>query len=104
VSAIRRKMAVGWAIAATLIVETVAMVLRFGFGLKSRDVLNEHVPALIHIHHMYVGFAMLLALPWVWRLPRVSGPILGLAVGLIVSGALHHFAVLPLTVGNTGWH
>jgi hypothetical protein len=30
--------------------------------------------------------------------------MIGIAGGLILSDLLHHFVVLPLWVGNTGWH
>ncbi len=29
---------------------------------------------------------------------------LGIAAGLVLSDLVHHFVVLPLWVGNTGWH
>ena len=39
-----------------------------------------------------------------WRKQALSGAILGISLGLIASDLLQHFVVLPLTVGNTGWH
>ena len=41
----------------------------------------------------------------VWgRWPRVARGSAAVAVGLVASDLLHHFAVLPLWVGNVGWH
>jgi ABC-type antimicrobial peptide transport system permease subunit len=36
-------------------------------------------------------------------LPFLHG-LVGIALGLILGNLLHYFVVLPLTVGNTGWH
>lgn len=30
--------------------------------------------------------------------------MLGIAIDLIASDLIHHFLVLPLLVGNSGWH
>jgi len=53
---------------------------------------------------MFWCVPLLLIVPLIWRKPRLSGAMLGIALGLILSDLLHHFVVLPLMVGNTGWH
>jgi len=53
---------------------------------------------------MFWSVPLLLIVPLVWRKTRLSGTLLGIAAGLILSDLLHHFLVLPLTMGNTSWH
>ena len=53
---------------------------------------------------MFLSIPLFLVVPLAWRKPRLSGVLLGIALGLIFSDLSHHFLVLPLTVGNTGWH
>jgi hypothetical protein len=53
---------------------------------------------------MFYSLPLFVAVPLVWRKPKLSGALLGIACGLILSDLLHHFLVLPLTVGNMGWH
>ena len=55
------------------------------------------------MHHMFWGLPVAL-LAWVLPGPRSSQVLWGLALGLVASDLLHHFVVLPLWVGNTGWH
>ncbi len=75
----------------TVIIELVTCIGRFIFKLRSRDVKWP-----VRIHHGYVGIVVLLAwffTPYEWLL------IIG--TSLLLSDALHHFVVLPLTVGRT---
>ena len=53
---------------------------------------------------MFWSIPLLAVVPFVWRRPKLSGALLGVSFGLILSDLAHHFIVLPLTVGNTGWH
>ena len=53
---------------------------------------------------MFYSIPLLLVVPFLWGKPGLSGALLGIALGLILSDLSHHFLVLPLTVGNTGWH
>jgi len=39
-----------------------------------------------------------------FRRKRIAYAIFGVAAGIVLSDLLHHFLVLPLWVGNTGWH
>jgi hypothetical protein len=99
----RGRAALVWAVAATVAVESVTLVLRFGVGASAEE-FNRTAPLLLQLHHMFWSVPMLAFLPLVWRRPRLSGALLGISLGLIASDALHHLVVLPLTVGNTGWH
>ena len=53
---------------------------------------------------MFWSVPLLIVVPIVWRKQRLSGSLMGLAAGLIASDLLQHVVVLPLTVGNMGWH
>ena len=99
----RLKATIAWTIAVTLVAEAVTVHLRFGRGETATE-FNKTAPLLLQIHHMFWGVPLLLVLPLVWRKPRLSGGLLGVALGLAISDVVHHCLVLPLTVGNTGWH
>jgi hypothetical protein len=59
---------------------------------------------LVQNLHMFWSIPLLALAPFVWRWPKLSGALLGVGFGLIASDLAHHFIVLPLTVGNIGWH
>ena len=99
----RYRTAIVWTVVATLLIEVVTLYLRFRSEITAVE-FNQTAPLLLQIHHMFWSVPLLLIIPLVWRKPQLSGALLGIALGLIFSDLLHHFAVLPLTVGNTGWH
>jgi hypothetical protein len=92
-----------WGVAATVLAEAVTAYLRFHRGIAAAE-FNKTAPLVLQIHHMFWSIPLLVVVPFVWRKPRLSGALVGIALGLILSDLLHHFVVLPLTVGNTGWH
>jgi hypothetical protein len=92
-----------WTIAVTLLVEAITAYLRFRSGINAAE-FNANAPLLLKIHHMFWCIPLFLAAPFVWRFPRTSGAILGIGCGFLLSDLMHHFIVLPLTVGNIGWH
>ena len=62
-------------------------------------------PLWMRIHHMFWAIPVAaLAAAVIGRWPRVGRVLAGFAVGLVASDLLHHFVVLPLWVGNIGWH
>jgi hypothetical protein len=77
--------------------------LHFHSGIAATD-FNKTAPLVLQIHHMFWSLPLLAVVPFVWRKARLSGAILGINLGLVLSDLLHHFVVLPVTVGNTGWH
>lgn len=81
----------------------VTLYLRFGRHQTAKE-FNQTAPLLLQIHHMFWSVPLLAALPACGHRPRLRGAIAGVAIGLIISDLLHHFFVLPLLVGNTGWH
>jgi hypothetical protein len=99
----RKRWTIVFGVVVTLLTEAVTLYLRFGRGQTAAD-FNKTAPLLLQIHHMFWSVPLLAALPVRWRWPRLSGAIAGTAIGFIVSDLLHHFVVLPLAVGNTGWH
>jgi hypothetical protein len=99
----RWRFALGWTIGVALLTEGITVYLRFGAGATAAE-FNETAPWLLQLHHMFWSLPLFLAAALVWRAPRVSGTLLGVGFGFIVSDLIHHFLVLPLAVGNTGWH
>jgi hypothetical protein len=100
----RQRAIIGWTLGVTVVAEAVTAALRFCGGLSATDFNAASPPLLLQIHHMFWSIPLLIIVPFVWRRPRLSGALLGIALGLILSDLLHHFVVLPLTVGNIGWH
>lgn len=101
--AIRYRIAGAWTLGTTGVVEGVTLYLRFATRVTAVE-FNATAPLLLQIHHMFWSIPLFLLAPALWRFPRTSGAILGIAWGLVLSDLIHHFVVLPLTVGNTGWH
>ncbi len=99
----RRTVVVIWTVVSTVLVEGITLSLRLGSGITATE-FNRTAPLLLQIHHMFWSLPLLLVTPLLWRKPKLGGALLGIALGLILSDLLHHFVVLPLTVGNTGWH
>ena len=99
----RLKHAIIWTVAITLVVEALTLYLRFGRGETVTE-FTKNAPLLLQIHHMFWSVPLLAVQPFVWRRPWISGVLLGIALGFVISDVLHHVVVLPLTVGNMGWH
>jgi len=75
----------------TAVLEIITCIGRFGLKMRARDWKWP-----VRIHHGYVGLVLVLlwlVIPQEWLL------IIGLS--LVVSDAIHHFVVLPLTVKST---
>jgi hypothetical protein len=100
----RWRVAAYWAIGVTVSVEIVTAALRFGAGMSAVEFGATSAPLLLKIHHAFWGIPLLLAAWIFWRWPKTSGALLGIGCGLVASDLLHHLVVLPLSVGNFGWH
>ena len=84
--------------------ELLTLAVRFGSGVSAVE-FNKTAPLLMQIHHMFWSVPLFLVAPLTYRRwPRVTGVMVGTAVGFILSDLIHHFIVLPILVGNTGWH
>ncbi len=99
----RGRAVIVWGLAVTVLAQAITACLRFRSGIVATE-FNKTAPLLLQLHHMFWSIPLLLVLPFVWRKERLSGAILGISLGLILSDLMHHFVVLPLIVGNTGWH
>ncbi len=73
----------------TAVLELFTCLGRFGFKIRARDVQWP-----VRTHHGYVGIVLLF-----FKTFSEWAFIVGAA--LILSDALHHFVVLPATVGST---
>jgi hypothetical protein len=99
----RRHNALLWMAAVTVLVEAVTIYLRFGKGENAVE-FNKTAPFLLQIHHAFWCIPLFILVPFFWRFPKVNGTLLGIGCGFILSDVIHHLLVLPLTVGNMGWH
>jgi hypothetical protein len=84
--------------------ELITLAVRFVHGVSAVE-FNKTAPLLLQIHHMFWSAPLfVIAAVTSWRFPRVTGTLIGIGLGFILSDLVHHFVVLPILVGNTGWH
>jgi hypothetical protein len=102
-SSVRYRLILLWAVAVTLLVEALTLWLRFGRGVQATE-FNKSAPLLLQIHHMFWSAPLLFVAPFLLGRPRLFDALIGISLGLIVSDLAHHFLVLPLLTGTTGWH
>ena len=100
---VRSRNVFAWLLVTTVLAELVTLYLRFGLNATAVE-FNRTAPLVLQVHHMFWSIPLVVVAAIFWRKTKVRGALLGLAGGLVVSDLLHHFVVLPLTVGNTGWH
>ncbi|MBI3722999.1 hypothetical protein HY251_03450 [bacterium] len=53
---------------------------------------------------MFWAVPLLVLVPFMRRRPAACTWLLALSLGCVASDLAHHFVVLPIAVGNTGWH
>ena len=92
-----------WCAVVTVVVEAITLALRFGGKLEAAE-FNKTAPLLLQIHHMFWSLPLFGAAVFLRRRPRVVSALVGIGLGLIISDLAHHFIVLPIVAGNTGWH
>jgi hypothetical protein len=92
-----------WTVAATVIVESATLWLRFGRGVQATE-FNKSASLVLRIHHMFWSAPLLFIAPFLLGRPRIFDALIGVSLGLIVSDLAHHFLILPLLTGTTGWH
>lgn len=91
------------ALASTALFEAVTCAFRFGCGMTAREDLSwmRRWTRGVRVHHGYPGIALV----GVSFTGMLAGPVESAVVivgwGLLLSDAVHHFVVLPLTVGRT---
>ena len=92
------------AVAVTVVAELITIGCRVLLGQSAAEFNQTDPPLILQIHHMFWSVPLiglgLLGLVFKWK----TEWIWALVIGLIASDLLHHFVVLPLWVGNTGWH
>jgi len=91
------------ALGVTLAMEAITVVLRIKVGSATSFERTAHPPLLLQIHHMFWPVLILPVVPFLRNRTAVHA-LLGISVGLIASDLIHHFVVLPLWIGNIGWH
>lgn len=98
----RREFAI-WCGAFTLLGEAVTLLLRFRTGITAVE-FNRMAPFLLQIHHMFWSLPLLALAAMLRRRQPAMMLLCAAAAACVASDLLHHFVVLPLLVGNTGWH
>ncbi|QDT17046.1 hypothetical protein [Alienimonas californiensis] len=90
----------------TAIFEGITIAGRLLSGGSAAEWIERTEPPLwLQIHHMFWAIPVAAVAGAAWRrFPRLGRALAGVAFGLVASDLLHHFVVLPLWVGNTGWH
>jgi len=92
-----------WAGGTTLAAEAVTLFTRFAVGVSAVE-FNRTAPLMLQMHHMFWSVPLFAAAAVLWRFQGLRRALLGIGIGLVASDLLHHFIVLPILVGNTGWH
>lgn len=98
-----RKAFLQWSVATTVVGEVATIMFRATAGYSAAEFNATGPPFVLQIHHMFwaVPFFLVAVL---LSSPKPRGALFGIGVGCVASDLIHHFAVLPLWVGNTGWH
>lgn len=88
----------------TALMELVTVAMRLTAGQSAAEyIAASQPPWIMQIHHMFWSVP-LIVLALVVRTTTVTRRLWMISLSLIVSDLCHHFLVLPLWVGNTGWH
>ena len=81
----------------TIIIELITLLFRYGFSLDA----TTHTQAMgaftfgIRIHHLYLGILLLIVYPFMKKLNKTLRTyFLAFGLSLVLSDAIHHFAVL----------
>ena len=92
-------------LALTTLFELLTILGRILSGGSAEEwIAANNPPLLVSMHHMFWAVPVFLLAGAAGRYPRASRFLWACGVALILSDLSHHFAVLPLWVGNTGWH
>lgn len=95
---------VPWLLATTLIAETATIACRVVLGQTAAEFNASGPPLLLQIHHMFWAVPLFAVAAVLRGRRRVAAALWGIGLGLVASDLAHHFVVLPLWQGNTGWH
>ena len=98
-----RNILLAWTVVLTIVIELVTCWLRFGRRVSATE-FNQTAPLLLQIHHMFWSLPIFAVALAVRRFPAAYRFLTALAIACIASDLAHHFVVLPITVGNIGWH
>ena len=94
-----------WCAVVTLIGEAITIVARLVSGTSAAEHIAETNPPLVlQVHHMFWAVPLLIAAALIRRNRLLRCRVAGFALGVALSDLMHHFIVLPLWVGNIGWH
>lgn len=86
----------------TAVFELITLAIRFSTGTTAVE-FNETAPFVLQIHHMFWSVPVF-AVAWFVREKAAGVWLTGAGIALVASDLVHHVVVLPLLVGNAGWH
>ena len=86
-----------------VLMEAITIGVRFA-GHVSAVEFNRAAPLALQIHHMFWAIPITGLAMFVRTHERLTMWLGAIAIGCVASDLSHHFIVLPLLVGNTGWH
>ncbi len=94
-----------WCVAVTVIGEAITIVARLVSGTSAAEhIARTNPPLILQIHHMFWAIPLLIWAALIRKNRLLRSRVVGLALGVALSDLVHHFIVLPLWVGNIGWH
>lgn len=97
-----------WSLLLTAAFEAITVFFRFGFGWRAERMTRSTVGRMtrgIRIHHGYIGAVVMAAGLLIWPMNTIWEQLwMATGVGLLVSDAVHHFAVLWPIVGHHEFH
>lgn len=95
----------GLTIALTVLFELLTIGARVFYGQSAAEWTQATNPPLVlRVHHLFWSIPFVIAALTLSKLTRTSLVLWSIAFALILSDLIHHFIVLPIWVGNTGWH
>jgi hypothetical protein len=94
-----------WCLATTVVAEFTTAGCRVYFDQSAAEFNTAaNPPLVVKMHHMFWAIPLVLTGLVLLKRREVARSVFGASAGLVLSDLVHHFVVLPLWVGSTGWH
>jgi hypothetical protein len=83
--------------------ETWTLAVRFGGNVTAVE-FNRTAPLILQIHHLFWAIPLIAGAGLFRSRPCVVRWLCVAAIACVASDLAHHFVVLPVIAGETGWH
>ncbi len=95
-----------WAVALTVAIELLTILLRFGAGLEAQTdtAFMASITFGYRDHHGFWGIGLLVAAAFAWKRPVARNALLIVGSALFASDMIHHFLVLWPVTGSPEFH